>query len=152
MKNLIAALLPLAMCLPYIAAADPPRKCREENLRGRYVFNATGFQRPPGSVAGTPWTPKAIVEVIQFNGDATLTTPRVTLVNVPFPVPDSGLPFSGPGAAGKYAIEEDCTGTVEFFDAGHVAFNIFFDKSKDELWMIQTNPNNVLQGVAKRVD
>jgi hypothetical protein len=31
------------------------------------------------------------------------------------------------------------------------SFNLVIDPKGDEVWMIQTNPNNVLQGTAKRV-
>src|SRR5262245_39866563 len=82
MKGLLttcAIALPLMLCLPGLAAADP--KCKIEHLSGRYVFTATGFTRPPSSAPGTPWVPKAIVEVLQFNGDGTLTTPGLAIAN-----------------------------------------------------------------------
>jgi hypothetical protein len=81
MKGLMmkcAAALPLMLCLPGLAAAAD-FKCRTELLRGQYVFTATGFTRPANSMPGTPWVPKAILEVLQFNGDSTLTTPTLTV-------------------------------------------------------------------------
>jgi hypothetical protein len=121
-------------------------------LTGHYVFTASGFTRVPGSVPGTPWVPKAILEILHFNGDGTLTTPAVTVAN---PFGDSGdvlQPPSG-GAPSSYRINEDCTGTVLFFDASNVTFKIYIDPPRgDTIWMIQTNPeNNVFQGTAQRV-
>ena len=48
--------------------------CGVNTLRGTYVFAATGFN----IVAGVA-QPKAIVEVIEFNGDGTLSVPAATL-------------------------------------------------------------------------
>ena len=48
--------------------------CGVKTLRGTYVFAATGFN----IVAGVA-LPKAIVEVIEFNGDGTLSVPAATL-------------------------------------------------------------------------
>lgn len=153
MKNALKAALPLILCLPAFAAAtDPPKRCRNENLRGQYVFIALGFQRAPDSAPGTPWFPKAILEVMQFNGDGTLTTPQLAIANPPG---DLGVVFSPPagGAHGEYFVNDDCSGTVHFFDAGNVTFKIHVDRREDTIRMIQTNPiNNVFQGTAKRVD
>jgi hypothetical protein len=44
--------------------------CDLHTLRGSYVFAASGYN----IVAGVP-QPKAIVELIDFNGDGTLTVP-----------------------------------------------------------------------------
>jgi hypothetical protein len=154
MKKALGVFLPLILCLPgFAAAADQPKKCSNENLKGQYVFVATGFQRAPNSPPGTPWYPKAILEVIQFNGDGTLTTPQVAIANPPG---DSGLIFAPPagGAPGEYFVNDDCSGTVHFFDAGNVTFRIFVDRPLGgSIRMIQTNPNNnAFQGTATRVD
>ena len=154
MKGLMikgVAAIPLILCLPGLAAADPTKKCNDNILKGQYVFTATGYTRPPGSGPGTPWVPKAILEVLQFNGDGTLTTPAVTVAN---PFGDSGAILQpGAGAPGTYSINEDCTGTVQFSDPAGVTFKIFVDPPRgDTIWMIQTNPaNNVFQGTAARV-
>jgi hypothetical protein len=152
MKSLVtpcAAALSLLLCLPG-HAAEP--KCRPELLKGRYVFTATGFTRAPNSAPGTPWAPKAIAEVLQFNGDGTLTTPGLTVAN---PFGDTGAVLQPPagGAPGSYSINEDCSGTVQFFDASNVTFKIYLDHPFGfNIWMIQTNPqHNVFQGLAKRV-
>jgi len=139
----------LILGLPGLAAAQPTHQCRESMLAGRYVFTASGFTRPANSQIGTPWVPKAILEVLQFNGDGSLSTPAVTAAN---PFGDTGNILHGAGAPGVYSINEDCTGTLQFSDANSVTFNIYVDPPKgDTIWMIQTNPaNNVFQGSAKR--
>ena len=109
--------------------------CGVETLRGTYVFAASGFN----IVAGVA-QPKAIVEVVEFNGDGTLSVPAVTLsVNgaVTHPLP----------SIGTYTVEDDCSGTILF--AGP-AFDIFVAKDAETIWMIQTNPNTVFQGTATR--
>ncbi len=148
-----SVLLPLVLCLPGIAAADGSgaRRCRNEILQGVYVFTASGYTRAPGSGPGTPWVPKAIIEVLQFNGDGTLTTPSVTVAN---PFGDTGGILQPPsGAPGVYTVNEDCTGTIQFGDAAGVTFRIYVEpRWGGRVWMIQTNPaNNVFQGLAKRV-
>jgi hypothetical protein len=155
MKDLMiqwAWTLSLIVCLPGFAAAGPTNRCKNEILNGQYVFTASGFTRPPDSFPGTPWVPKAIMEVLQFNGDGTLTTPAVTVAN---PFGDFGSILQPPsgGAAGTYSINEDCTGIVQFLDASSVAFKIYVDPPLgDTIWLIQINPtNNVFQGSAKRV-
>jgi hypothetical protein len=141
----------VALCLPGLAAADPAKRCKDDILKGQYVFTASGFTRPPTSTPGTPWVPKAILEVLHFNGDGTLTTPAVTVAN---PFGDLGT-FLQPsmGAPGLYSINDDCSGTVQFLDANNATFKIYVDPPRgDRIWMIQTNPaNNVFQGSAKRV-
>jgi hypothetical protein len=146
----LAAILPLFLCLPGLAAADPAKKCKDDILKGQYVFAASGFTRPPVSGPGTPWVPKVILEVIHFNGDGTLTTPSVAIAN---PFGDLGNVVQPPGAPGLYSINDDCSGTVHFLDPNNVTYTIFVDPPQgNTIWMIQTNPaNNVLEGTAKRV-
>ena len=147
----VATLSLLFLCLPRLAAADASNPCSNDMLHGRYVFSATGYTRNPASAPGTPWVPKAILEVLQFNSDGTLTTPSLTVAN---PFGDTGAILQpGAGASGTYTINEDCTGTVHFSDATGVTFKIYVDPPRgDTIWMIQTNPaNNVFQGVANRV-
>ena len=147
-----AATFALMLCFPGLAAADTKNRCSDDDiLKGTYVFAASGFTRAPGSGPGTPWVPKAILEVLQFNGDGTLSTPSVTVAN---PFGDTGnILQPGAGAAGVYSINDDCTGTVQFADASSVTFKIYVDPPRgDTIWMIQTNPaNNVFQGSATRV-
>jgi hypothetical protein len=142
----------LCVCLPGIAKADTTNRCGDDILKGTYVFSASGFTRAPGSPPGTPWVPKAIVEVIQFDGDGKVITPAVTVAN---PFGDSGAilsPAQG-GAPGDYSIADDCGGTLHFSDANNVTFNIRVEPPRGEkIWLIQTFPaNNVFQGTATRV-
>ena len=154
MKSLIAksvAFVPLLLCFSGPAAADSTNRCGADLLKGQYVFTASGFTRAANSVPGTPWVPKAILEILQFNGDGSLTTPGVTVAN---PFGDLGGILHPPtGAPGAYIVNDDCTGLVHFFDASGVMFNIYVEPPRgDTILMIQTNPaNNVFQGTAKRM-
>lgn len=146
----LALLLPLLVGLPGVAVADTTHPCSDVVLKGEYVFTASGFTRAPNSLPGTPWVPKAILEVLHFNGDGTLSTPAVTAAN---PFGDTGAVLQPPaGAPGVYTVNEDCTGTVQFLDANNVTFKIFVDAPRGEaIRMIQINPlNNVFEGVARR--
>jgi hypothetical protein len=147
-KRLIA--FALFLCLPAMASADITARCTVGLLNGTYVFTASGFTRAPGSTPGTPWVPKAIVELLQFDGAGAVSVPAVTVAN---PFGDTGAILQPPaGAPGEYTVNDDCTGTIRFADAAGVAFNIVVDPPKgDTIWLIQTNPaNNVFQGSAKR--
>jgi hypothetical protein len=77
MKTLIKlTLLPAAITLALGHAAraeDHDHGCSDSTLRGLYAFNAPGFN----IVAGVA-IPKAIMELIRFNGDGTLTVPAAT--------------------------------------------------------------------------
>lgn len=142
--------LSLALSLPGFALAAPPFRCSNATLKGNYVFTATGFTRAPGSAPGTPWAPKAILEVLQFNGNGTLSTPALTVAN---PFGDTGVILQPPaGAPGEYQVDSNCRGTVHFFDASNATFAIHVDFLGRRIQMIQVNPaNNVSQGTADRV-
>ena len=57
------------------ARANPERRaCTLRTLRGSYVFSAAGF-----NIVGGVQQPKAIVEVIAFNGDGTLDVRAATV-------------------------------------------------------------------------
>jgi hypothetical protein len=121
--------------------------CRAERLKGDYVFSATGYTR---ANLDAPWVPKAIVELLDFNGDGTLTTPSVTLAN---PFGNTGLIVDRVGNPGTYTINDDCTGWLQFAD-GNV-FRIYMAPRGDEFWLIQTvglgGSLNVFQGQVKRI-
>ena len=113
--------------------------CTLKTLRGTYVFAATGHN----IVSGVP-QPKAIVEVIEFNGDGTLTVPAATRsVN-------GVIGRSLPGGTGGYTVEAGCAGTITFDPAGPT-FDAFFAPKGEELWMIQTTPGSVFEGTATRL-
>jgi hypothetical protein len=119
-------------------AGDDDEACTVGTLRGTYVFAATGHN----IVAGVP-QPKAIVEVIEFQGNGILSAPNATRsVN--------GVIARGLVGTGGYTVDAACTGTITF-DGPGPTFDVFFSPKADRLWMIQTNPNTVFQGVATRV-
>jgi hypothetical protein len=109
--------------------------CGVKSIRGTYVFAATGFN----IVAGVA-LPKAIVEVIEFNGDGTLSVPAATLSA-------NGVIVRSVHGTGTYTVADDCSGTILF--AGPT-FDIFLSPDGDTIWMIQNNPNTVFQGTATR--
>ena len=138
----IAAILAAGASTCALADDDGGRACRASKLSGLYVFSATGYNIVSGVAQ-----PKAIVELIRFNGDGTLTVPASTRsIN-------GVIGRSPPGGTGSYTVEADCTGTLTF--DGGPAFDIFPAPSGDDLWMIQTHdvfaPAFVLQGNVTRV-
>ena len=72
-RLVVAILLVLAAGVP--AYANEERGCSLTTLNGLYLFSASGFVTPPGV---TPF-PKAIIELIRFDGSGGVTTPFVTL-------------------------------------------------------------------------
>jgi hypothetical protein len=111
------------------------RACTVGTLRGSYVFSASGF-----NIVGGVQQPKAIVEVIAFNGDGTLDVPAAT-------VSLNGMIIRSLHSVGTYTVEDNCSGTVTF---NGPTYDIFLSKDGDEISMIQTNPNTVFQGLATR--
>ena len=134
----VLALAVVTIATPAICNAQVNRHfCGVGTLRGTYVFTATGFN----IVAGVA-QPKAIVEVIEFNGDGTLSVPTAT-------VSVNGMIVRPPPSIGTYTVENDCSGTILF---GGPTFDIFISSGADVIWMIQTNTNSVFQGAAKWAD
>jgi len=137
-KQLSAAVV-VSLSLSALAFADDgARQCREYKLNGLYVFSATGY-----TIVSNVAQPKAIVELIRFNGDGTLTVPGATRsIN-------GVIGQSPPGGTGTYLLDVDCRGSLAF--NGGPTFDIFASPGGEDLWMIQTNPNNVLQGNVTKV-
>lgn len=108
-------------------------RCGVGTLRGTYTLRASGYN----IVAGVA-QPKAIVEIIEFNGDGTLAVPAAT-------VSANGVIVRTSNGTGTYTVADDCSGTVTF--AGPV-FDIFISRDAESISMIQTNPNTVMQGIA----
>lgn len=134
-QTLVAATM--ALGLSGIALAD--NDCTLKTLRGSYVFAAKGYNIGATGIA----QPKAIIEVINFNGDGTLSVPAATRsVN-------GVIARSPAGGTGSYTADSSCTGTIAF--AGGPSFDIFISPNGEMLWMIQTNPDTVFQGTATRV-
>jgi hypothetical protein len=123
----------------YARARGDQDDCTLNTLRGTYVFAATGYN----VVSGVP-QPKAIVEVIDFNGNGTLTVPAATRsVN-------GVVARSLPGGTGSYTVEPGCAGTISFDPAGPT-YDTFFSQKAQQLWMIQTTAGTVFEGTATRV-
>jgi hypothetical protein len=141
MKRLVGQVASAVVALSIGAmasASDWSQECRVEKLTGLYVFSATGYTIVSGVVQ-----PKAIVELIRFNGNGTLSVPGATRsVN-------GVIAQSPPGGTGTYTLAEDCRGSLVF--TGGPAFDIFADPNGNDVWMIQTNPNNVFQGNVTKV-
>lgn len=121
-----------------VAWAHDGPPCREHKLNGLYVFTASGYTNSGA-------TPKAIVELLRFNGDGTLIVTGGTVSM------GGNIVTIQPGAStGTYTLDEDCRGTLVFLPSGP-SFNIFATPRGEDLWMIQTNPGNIFQGNVTRV-
>jgi hypothetical protein len=121
---------------PGVSSAEAAREaCTEATLRGSYVFSASGF-----NIVGGVQQPKAIVEVIVFNGDGTLDVPAAT-------VSLNGVIVRSLHSVGTYTVEDNCSGTITF---NGPTYDMFLSKDGDDISMIQTNANTVFQGLARR--
>ena len=109
--------------------------CTMGTLRGSYVFSASGF-----NIVGGVQQPKAIVEVIVFNGDGTLDVRSAT-------VSLNGVIIRSLPSSGTYTVENNCSGTITL---NGPTFDMFLARDGDEISMIQTNLNTVFQGLATR--
>ena len=132
----------MALAVSGVARAQELDACSKSMLSGLYVFTASGFN----IVSGVP-QPKAIVELIRFNGDGTLTNPWTT-VSINGAITQHPHPLE-PAGTGSYSVGADCTGTLHFDTGPNYDFFVGFNGS--EIQMIQTNPNTVFQGKAERV-
>jgi hypothetical protein len=155
----VVALLVLPMATAAAAHDDDGRGddgCSLATLDGLYVFSASGFVTPPGV---TPF-PKAIVELIRFHGDGTVTTPTVTVA-----VTGRPLTSLSPGATGTYTVDalvppdRACVGTLAFNDATGNTFNMIIPSGAGKISLIQTNVTsgdsptvtNVFEGTAVKI-
>jgi hypothetical protein len=71
-----------------LSSLVPASACRggaRQEMQGRHPEGPIRLYRQrlhppfPPAFPGTPWVPKAILEVLHFNGDGTLTTPVVAI-------------------------------------------------------------------------
>jgi hypothetical protein len=133
---LAVAVSSLAVC--GLARGDDD--CDASMLRGVYAFSATGFNIVQGAAQ-----PKAISELIRFNGDGTLTVPAAT-------VSQNGVVFRTANGMGTYSVSPDCTGRLQFGPPGP-AFDLFVAPHGSEIIMNQTGglAPAVLEGRAKRL-
>jgi hypothetical protein len=130
---ILAAAMVLIGIVPAARADDDERACSVATLHGSYLFAATGY-----NIVGGVAQPKAVVEVIRFDGKGSLTVPAVT-VSV-----NGAILHPPPNGIGTYTVATDCSGTVLF--ATGTAFDSFLAPGAREFTMIQTNPLTVLQG------
>jgi hypothetical protein len=119
------------------AEQETEGSCTLATLQGLYVFDATGYNITPSGPQ-----PKAIVEVLGFKGDGTLTSLATRSVN--------GVVARGIVGTGSYTVATDCTGTLTFNPQGP-HFDIFIAPTGKEIHMIQTDANTVLAGVTRKV-
>jgi len=143
---LAVALLPMVLTGTAMAN-DNGHRCNVGLVDGLYVFTASGFSTPVGAAA----VPKAIIEVIRFHGDGTVTTPYST---VSF---NGNVTTSAPAGNGTYTItaldppEGVCTGTLTFSDPPHPSFNLVIAPRGERVWLLMTNPPSVFEGHAVKV-
>ena len=141
----------IALAMTGLARADrddKTKECGEATLEGLYVFSASGF-----SIVGGVAQPRALVELIRFNGDGTLSVPAATL-SINGVITRGG----GPGQAGTYSIATNCTGSLAFGPPGPT-FDLYPAPNGSDVHMIFTGgpvPGlgvvpGVLQGVAERI-
>ena len=140
-----------ALLLTVLAAgtvlANDSRHCDPGLLDGLYVFTASGFATPPGA----PAAPRAIIEVLRFHGDGTVTTPYVTISL------NGTVPPAGPGGSGTYTItaldppEGVCTGILTFSDAPNPSFNLVIAPKGERVWLLMRNGGTVFEGHAVKV-
>lgn len=118
------------------------RTCGESTLEGLYVFSATGYNIVQGVAQ-----PKAVTEFIRFNGDGTVTVlAAVASLNGVILRPP-------PNGTGTYTVAAECTGSLQFDDPRHTAFDLFITPGGDQIYMNQTGGAvpGVLQGTARRL-
>ena len=141
----LAAAMALAVSGVARAHDDDEDACSNATLHGLYLFTASGFN----IVAGVP-QPKAIVELIDFNGDGTATSGKTT-------VSRNGMILHSNGAPGTYVLDRDCTGTLKFMDGGaNPEFDLYVAFKGSQIQIIQTGQAAiaglpVFQGTAERV-
>jgi len=97
-----------------LSVAQASENCSNSTLNGLYALSASGF-----NVVGGVAQPKAIIELIDFNGDGTLTVPAAT-VSI-----NGVISRSPPGGTGTYAVNADCTGLVAFGAIGGPTWDLF---------------------------
>jgi hypothetical protein len=139
----------MALAVSSIAQAkdddDGSKVCSLSTLHGLYVFTASGFN----IVVGVP-QPKAIVELINFNGDGTVTSGKTT-------VSINGTIVHSSDVPGTYTVGPDCTGSLQFLDGrANPKFDLFVAFKGSQIQMIQTGQAAaaglpVFQGTAERV-
>jgi hypothetical protein len=124
---------------PGYAQQENPTECTLATLRGRYVFDATGYN----IVNGSP-VPKTVVEFLTFKGDGSLTSIATAVV-------DGNIIANDAPGTGSYTVNDDCTGTLTFNWSG-LTFDLFIAPHGGGFHMIETVTGQMLAGEARRVD
>jgi hypothetical protein len=128
----------LALSPAAMATDDDVVTCGLKTLRGVYQFRASGF-----NIANGVAVPKAIIEMLVFDGQGNVLTPAVSVsVNGTILQPPQGNP-------GTYTVDADCTGTLTFGDGP--SFDLHIAPYSKAINLLQTNPGTVMQGSAVRV-
>jgi hypothetical protein len=148
-KFVVAAAMALAVSGVVQAKDDDDGRqvCSVATLDGLYVFTASGF-----NVVGSGLQPKAIVELIQFDGRGTLTVPAVT-VSINGVIMRAPPPSSPPST---YSVGSDCAGALQFTPppgfTAPITYDFFVGFKGSQIQMIQTGPGSpVFQGTAERI-
>ena len=123
-------------------------RCSVGALDGLYIFRASGFIVTPSPNPAQPnVVPKAINELIRFNGDGTADVPGGTISVSGVINPTVG---SGTYDVTELMSEEGaCAGSLTF--ASGPSFNLVIPLRGNIVWMIQNNPNNVFEGTATKI-
>jgi hypothetical protein len=119
------------------AQQENPTVCTLATLRGRYVFDATGYN----IVNGSP-VPKTVVDFLTFRGDGSLTSIATAVVG------GNIVAKHAPGI-GSYTVNDDCTGTLT--DARGFTFDLFIAPNGGRFHMIETVTGQMLAGEARKV-
>jgi hypothetical protein len=142
-QKLVVAILALGMVgLAQADNDDNGKACSLSTLDSLYLFSASGF-----NIIGGVAQPKAVVELIRFNGDGTLTGgPATASIN-------GTITRSPAGGLGNYTAATNCTGTLDFGPPTHFTYDFFIAPKAAYLVMIQTGGPvpGVLQGTADKL-
>ncbi|HAF12258.1 MAG TPA: hypothetical protein DCK99_00905 [Blastocatellia bacterium] len=142
MKTIMGSLVAAAMALGMSGttrADSNPQSLSVHTLHGLYLFGTHGF-----NIVGGVAQPIALVEGIDFKGDGTLVSPFAT-------VSINGLILRFSGTVGTYTVQPSGRGTLTFTSGPPVSFDIFVEADGQQVWMMETGANTVLQGTATRV-
>jgi hypothetical protein len=142
-QSLVVAILALGMVgLAQADEDDNGKGCSLSTLGDVYLFSASGF-----NIIGGVAQPKAVVELIRFNGDGTLTGgPATASIN-------GTITRSPAGGLGSYTVATNCTGALDFGPPTHFTYDFFIAPKAAYLVMIQTGGPvpGVLQGTADKL-
>jgi hypothetical protein len=142
-QKLVVAALALGMVgLAQADEDDNGKGCSLSTLGDVYLFSASGF-----NIIGGVAQPKAVVELIRFNGDGTLTGgPATASIN-------GTITRSPAGGLGNYTVATNCTGALDFGPPTHFTYDFFIAPKAAYLVMIQTGGPvpGVFQGTADKL-